>query len=93
MALAALNRHQDALASYGRALALQPDNADVHFNAALSLLTIGDYPRGLAGIRVALEARRHGRAEGFAEAACGSAKPRSRARPSCCTPSRASATR
>ena len=48
MALAALNRHQDALASYGRALALQPDNADVHFNAALSLLTIGDYPRGLA---------------------------------------------
>ena len=48
MALAALNRHQDALASYGRALALQPDNADVHFNAALSLLTIGDYPRGFA---------------------------------------------
>jgi tetratricopeptide (TPR) repeat protein len=48
MALAALNRHQDALESYGRALALQPDNADVHFNAALSLLTIGDYPRGFA---------------------------------------------
>ena len=47
MALAALNRHQDALASYGRALALQPDNADVHFNAALSLLTMGDYTRGL----------------------------------------------
>ncbi len=39
---------QDALASYGRALALQPDNADVHFNAALSLLTMGDYARGLA---------------------------------------------
>jgi tetratricopeptide (TPR) repeat protein len=48
MALAALNRHPDALMSYGRALALQPDNADVHFNAALSLLTIGDYQRGLA---------------------------------------------
>jgi tetratricopeptide (TPR) repeat protein len=47
MVLAALNRHQDALASYTRALALQPDNADVHFNAALSLLTIGDYTRGL----------------------------------------------
>ena len=47
MVLAALNRHQDALASYGRALALQPDNADVHFNAALSLLTMGDYTRGL----------------------------------------------
>ena len=48
MTLAALNRHRDALASYGRALALQPDNADLHFDAALSLLTLGDYPRGFA---------------------------------------------
>ncbi|MEA3026926.1 MAG: hypothetical protein QOF91_2211 [Alphaproteobacteria bacterium] len=47
MAQAALNHHRDALASYDRALALQSDNADVHFNAALSLLTIGDYARGL----------------------------------------------
>src|SRR5260221_11143689 len=48
MALAAQNRHGEAVASYNRALALQPDNANVHFNNALSLLTIGDYPRGLA---------------------------------------------
>jgi len=46
--LAALNRHQDAIASYGRALALQPDLADAHFNAAISFLTIGDYARGFA---------------------------------------------
>ena len=38
----------DALASYDRALALQPDHADAHFNAALSLLTVGDYARGFA---------------------------------------------
>src|SRR5258707_15002651 len=48
MALAAKNGHGEAVASYSRALALQPDNADVHFNNALSLLTVGDYPRGLA---------------------------------------------
>ena len=48
LTLAALNRHQDALASYGKALSLQPDNADAHFNAALSLLTLGDYARGFA---------------------------------------------
>ena len=46
-ALAALNRHRDAVASYDRALALQPDHADAHFNAALSLLTVCDYARGL----------------------------------------------
>jgi tetratricopeptide (TPR) repeat protein len=46
-ALAALNRHRDAIASYDRALALVPDHADAHFNAALSLLTVGDYARGL----------------------------------------------
>ncbi len=48
MVLAALNRHQDALASYARVLALQPGYADAHFSAALSLLTVGDYPRGFA---------------------------------------------
>jgi tetratricopeptide (TPR) repeat protein len=48
MALAALNRHRDAIESYSRVLAIQPDNADVHFNCALSLLTMGDYTRGLA---------------------------------------------
>jgi tetratricopeptide (TPR) repeat protein len=46
-ALAALNRHGDAVASYDRVLALQPEHADAHFNAALSLLTVGDYARGL----------------------------------------------
>jgi tetratricopeptide (TPR) repeat protein len=46
-ALAALNRHRDAVASYDRVLALQPDHADAHFNAALSLLTVCDYARGL----------------------------------------------
>ncbi len=48
LALAALNRHQDALASYAKVRALAPDFADVHFNAALSLLTLGDYRRGFA---------------------------------------------
>jgi tetratricopeptide (TPR) repeat protein len=48
LAQAALNLHADALASYGRALAIAPDNADLHFNAALSLLTSGDYARGFA---------------------------------------------
>jgi tetratricopeptide (TPR) repeat protein len=46
LALMALGRHRDALASYGQALTLQPDNADVHFNEALALLTVGDYARG-----------------------------------------------
>jgi tetratricopeptide (TPR) repeat protein len=46
LAQAALNRHADALASYRRALEIAPDNADLHFNAALSLLTNGDYARG-----------------------------------------------
>ena len=72
---------------------LQPDNADVHFNAALSLLTVGDYRARLCGIRVALEARRHGARARTSASRSGSAKPRSRARPSCCTPSRAWATR
>jgi tetratricopeptide (TPR) repeat protein len=45
-ALAALNRHRDAVSSYDQMLALQPDHADAHFNAAMSLLTVGDYPRG-----------------------------------------------
>ena len=48
MTLAGLNRHQDAVASFGKVMALQPDNAEAHFNTAQSLLTLGDYPRGLA---------------------------------------------
>ena len=82
----------DAVASYDRALALQPDNADVHFNAALSLLTIGDYRARLRRIRMALEAHRHGARARTCGGRCGLARRRSRARPSCCTPSRASAT-
>ena len=48
LALAALNRYEEALSSYAQARALDPENADAHFNAALSLLTIGDYRRGFA---------------------------------------------
>ena len=45
-ALAQLNRLDEAIASYGKALALRKDDADAHFNAALALLTLGDYRRG-----------------------------------------------
>ena len=45
-ALQALNRHAEAVECFDRAIALQKDYADAHFNAALSLLTLGDYTRG-----------------------------------------------
>ncbi len=45
-ALQALNRHADATASFDKAITLQKDYADGHFNRALSLLTLGDLPRG-----------------------------------------------
>ena len=41
-ALQALNRHAEAVASFGKAIALQKDYADAHFNRALALLTLGD---------------------------------------------------
>ena len=47
-ALQALNRQREAVESFDKAIALQKDYADAHFNAALSLLTLGDYKRGLA---------------------------------------------
>jgi tetratricopeptide (TPR) repeat protein len=47
-ALQALNRQREAVACFDRAIALQKDYADAHFNAALSLLTLGDYARGFA---------------------------------------------
>jgi tetratricopeptide (TPR) repeat protein len=47
-ALQALNRHREALDCFERAIALQKDYADAHFNAALSLLTLGDLARGFA---------------------------------------------
>ncbi len=48
VALQALNRHADAIASFDRAIALEPAFADAHFNKSLALLAIGDYPRGQA---------------------------------------------
>src|SRR5215813_604023 len=45
-ALQALNRHRDALADFDRALAIDKGSADAHHNAALALLTLGDYRRG-----------------------------------------------
>jgi hypothetical protein len=46
--LQALNHHADAIASFERAIAIEPDFADAHFNKSLALLAIGDYPRGQA---------------------------------------------
>jgi hypothetical protein len=40
------NRVEEALADYNRALALDPDNADANFNAAISRLCLGDYSAG-----------------------------------------------
>jgi tetratricopeptide (TPR) repeat protein len=45
-ALAALNRHQQALKDFDAVLAADKNNADAQHNAALSLLTLGDYARG-----------------------------------------------
>jgi tetratricopeptide (TPR) repeat protein len=45
-ALAALNRHEEALAEYDSVLNTDKANADAEHNAALSLLTLGDYRRG-----------------------------------------------
>jgi hypothetical protein len=46
VALQALNRHAEAIASFDRALALAPDYADAHFNRSLARLAIGDYRAG-----------------------------------------------
>jgi tetratricopeptide (TPR) repeat protein len=47
LAFAALNRHREALESFARALALDPEHANSHFSVAASLLTLGDFQRGL----------------------------------------------
>ena len=65
MALQALNRHPEALANYDRAVAIQKDYADAHFNQALALLTIGDFRRGFEKYeyrwqRTGMPARRRG---------------------------------
>ncbi len=40
-------RPREAVAYYERAIALQPDYAQAHFNLGMTLLQLGDYPRGL----------------------------------------------
>lgn len=48
VAMQELREHAEAIKSFGQALALNGKNADAHFNLALSLLSLGDYPRGFA---------------------------------------------
>jgi hypothetical protein len=45
-ALQVLNRHQEAVDSFDKAIALDKNYADAHSNRALSLLTLGDFARG-----------------------------------------------
>ena len=45
-ALQMLNRRSDAVASFDKVIAADKSNADAHFNAALSSLTLGDLGRG-----------------------------------------------
>jgi hypothetical protein len=47
-ALQALNRHEEAIASFDKALAIDKNYGDAHFNAALSLLALGNFRRGFA---------------------------------------------
>ena len=47
-ALQALNRHADAVTSFEKAIAIDKNFADAHSNMALSLLTLGQLPRGFA---------------------------------------------
>lgn len=47
-ALQALNRHEDAVASFDKAIAIEKNYGDAHFNAAMSLLTLGNLGRGFA---------------------------------------------
>jgi hypothetical protein len=47
-ALQALNRHEDAIADFDKALRVDKSYGDAHFNAALSLLTLGNFRRGFA---------------------------------------------
>jgi tetratricopeptide (TPR) repeat protein len=45
-ALARMHRHSDAIAAYRRAIALRPNDADVHWTLANELLLFGDYAQG-----------------------------------------------
>jgi tetratricopeptide (TPR) repeat protein len=49
VALAELNRVDEALADLARAVAIQPDCADAHFNAGVLQLSRGDYAAGWQG--------------------------------------------
>ena len=59
--LTALKRHQEAVESFGKAIALQKDYADAHLNRALALLGSGRLATRLSRIRMALAAQRHDR--------------------------------
>lgn len=47
-ALQALNRHDEAVASFDKAVAIDKNYGDAHFNAALSLLALGNLARGFS---------------------------------------------
>jgi len=47
MVLQALNRHHEASLQFEQATTVNKDYADAHFNDALSLLTLGEFRRGL----------------------------------------------
>jgi tetratricopeptide (TPR) repeat protein len=48
--LSALNRHTEAIACYDQLLARQPDRADALFGRGVSVLALGDLPRGFQGL-------------------------------------------
>lgn len=68
----ALGAHEAALRSFDQALRLRPDLASAQLNRALTLLTLGDFRRGLPAYEARLEiasAARKGGADGVADAA------------------------
>ena len=92
IALGALNRHGEAIEGYRRALALQPDLAEAHGNLSYSLLSrvtssaAGNNTNG-AGLRMILSRNATlSNRRGAGPKTC-------RAKRSCCTTSRVSATR
>jgi tetratricopeptide (TPR) repeat protein len=54
--LAALGRHEEAIASYREALGLRPDYARAHNNLAIALQTLGRLDEAIRHYRLALEA-------------------------------------
>jgi tetratricopeptide (TPR) repeat protein len=87
-ALVALNRHQDALESFAAATAIDPERAEAHYNQSLVHLRLGAFRSGWR--------RYEWRWKKFGDARsrrCDLAPSRSRTRPFCCLPSRASGIR